>query len=164
MPLNAALNAELMYESGNTRKILERVPTDNLIWTPHEKSMNMGILAQHIAAIPLWIGRILNSESFNFGTAYFKIEPPKSTAEILQLFEETIAASNKELENVKDENLDAIWSAYRGENLMFQLPKKVAIRNIAFNHLYHHRGQLSVYLRILNIPVPGMYGPSADER
>src|SRR5690349_10157467 len=163
MSFNTALIGELVHESANTRKILERVPTDKLNWLPHEKSMKLGRLAKHIADLPVWFERILNAEEFDFATAKFNNEPPASTEAILQLFDERLTDALKQLESVSDENLNSKWTVRRGEHIMFQLPKKVAIRSFTYNHIYHHRGQLSVYLRLLNVPVPGMYGPSADE-
>ncbi|MBV9962925.1 MAG: DinB family protein [Parafilimonas sp.] len=143
--------------------MLECVPADNLSWEPHEKSMKIGRLAKHIADLPIWVERILNADEFNFATANFNREPAASTEDILKLFDDRITAAVKILESSADESFNAIWTVYRGEQLMFQMPKKVALRNFTFNHIYHHRGQLSVYLRLLNIAVPGMYGPSADE-
>ena len=163
MAINTALIAELKHESINTRKILERVPTDKLDWLPHEKSMKIGRLAKHIADLPIWVNRILNTDEFNFATANFNRDAPASIEEILKLFDERFSAAIKVLESSSDESFNATWTVYRGEQLMFQMPKKVALRSFAFNHSYHHRGQLSVYLRLLNIAVPGMYGPSADE-
>ena len=163
MSLNTSLIGELVHESANTRKILERVPTDKLNWLPHEKSMKLGRLAKHIADLPAWIDRIINAEEFDFATAKFNHEPPASTEDILHLFDERLASAVNVLGSASDENLNSMWTMRRGEHVMFQLPKKVALRSLAYNHAYHHRGQVSVYLRLLNVPVPGMYGPSADE-
>lgn len=163
MAMNTALLGELKHEAINTRKILERVPTDKLDWQPHEKSMKLGKLAKHIADLPVWFERILNADEFDLASASFNREPPASTEEILKQFDKVLAAAVAVLESATDENLNSIWVFRRGEQVMFQLPKKVAVRNLAMNHAYHHRGQLSVYLRLLNVPVPGMYGPSADE-
>lgn len=164
MALNSAFIAEIKHESVNTRKILERVPTDKLLWIPHEKSMKLGRLATHIAELPMWFERIVNTNEFDFATAAFKPHIAENTEALLQLFDEKLSSAIKVLESATDENLNSIWKVRRGEQTMFQLPKKVALRNFAYNHIYHHRGQLSVYLRLLNIPVPGMYGPSADEK
>ena len=163
MSLNTALIGELKHESANTRKILERIPSDKLNWLPHEKSMKLGRLAKHIAFLPTWCEIILNSSEFDFATSKFDNSPPASTADIVQFFDEKLAKAIKELESATAENLDSIWTVRRGEHVMYQLPKKVALRSFTYNHMYHHRGQLSVYLRLLNVPVPGMYGPSADE-
>ena len=162
--MNAALIGELKQESVNTRKMLERVPTDKLDWQPHEKSMKLERLATHIAELPIWFERIINANDFDFATAVFKREPKESSEEIVKLFDERLASAIKALESASDENLNDTWTFRRGEQIVFQLPKKVALRSMGFNHIYHHRGQLSVYLRLLDIPVPGMYGPSADEK
>jgi len=164
MSLNTALIAELKHESSNTRKILERVPTDKLAWRPHEKSMTIGRLATHLAEVPIWINRTVNGAEFDFATANLSYASKESTEEILQLFDERLAEATKILEAASEENLNGSWSLRRGDHVYFTVPRKINIRNFAFNHAYHHRGQLSVYLRLLDIPVPGMYGPSADER
>lgn len=163
MPLNNALLAEFKYESTNTRKMLECVPSDKLLWRPHEKSMTIGRLATHIAEIPIWIERIMNNKEFNFAVAVLSRASKESTEEIVRLFDERIAMAINVLEPVSDEDLDELYTVRRGENILLTLPRKVNIRNFAFNHVYHHRGQLSVFLRLLNVKVPGMYGPSADE-
>ena len=164
MPTNAALIAELKHESVNTRKIIERVPSEKLDWRPHAKSMTLGRLATHIADLPIWIERIISADEFNFAAANFKSESKENTQAILQLFDERLQNGLKLLESASDETLDALWTSKAGDHVFFQLPRKVALRNFVHNHIYHHRGQLSVYLRLLDVPVPGMYGPSADER
>jgi uncharacterized damage-inducible protein DinB len=163
MSINAALLGELKHEAASTRKMLERVPTDKLDWVPHEKSTKLGKLAKHIADLPSWFERIINADEFDFATAKFNLEPPASTEAILQIFDEKLAMAINALESASDENLNKSWTFRRGEHVIFAMPKKVALRTMAYNHIYHHRGQLSVYLRLLDIPVPGMYGPSADE-
>ena len=163
MPLNIALLAELKHEAVNTRKMIERVPSDNLQWRPHEKSMTIGRLTTHIADLPAWFERIIGTTEFDFATAKFNRETMESTAAALRLFDERLAAAATLLETTTDEMLNSIWTSRRGDAVLFQLPRKVALRNIAYNHIYHHRGQLSVYLRLLDVAVPGMYGPSADE-
>jgi len=164
MSANTALIGELKHESANTRKMLERVPTDKLGWQPHEKSMKLERLASHIAELPVWFERIINANEFDFATAVFKREPKGNTEAILKLFDERLADAIKALESASDEDLNGTWTFRRGEQIIFQMPKKVALRSMGFNHIYHHRGQLSVYLRLLDVAVPGMYGPSADEK
>lgn len=164
MPINTALLAELKHESVNTRKILERVPSDKLDWTPHEKSMKIGELASHIAGLTVWVERIMKADEFNFGTANFNITAPATSEDMLNKFDEKLANTIKVLELSDDEKFNEMWTVKYGEQVLYQLPKKVALRNFTFNHTYHHRGQLSVYLRLLNISVPGMYGPSGDEK
>lgn len=162
MAIKDALLAELKHESSGTRKILERVPDNNLTWKPHDKSYTLGRLATHIAQIPGWISRIINHEEFDLA----KMQPAvtaESNAQLMKIFEDTLVTNIAALESASEDSFNDIWSFRRGEHIFFTLPKKVVLRNMAFNHLVHHRGQLSVYLRLLNIPVPGMYGPSADE-
>jgi uncharacterized damage-inducible protein DinB len=163
MPINTALLAELKHEAANTRKMIERVPTDKLEWRPHEKSMTIGRLATHIADIPIWFDRIINANEFDFATAVFNRETKENTEAILQLFDKRLEEAVGILESASDETLNALWTLRRGDHIFFQLPRKATLRNFSYNHIYHHRGQLSVYLRLLDIAVPGMYGPSADE-
>ena len=163
MSISKALVAEFKHESNNTRKILERVPTDKLAWRPHEKSMTIGRLATHIAEIPIWIDRAITQSEFDFATAVFKRETKESTEAILQLFEERKESAIKLMESASDELLNSPYTMRRGEQILVTGPRKVHIRTVGFNHIYHHRGQLSVFLRLLDINIPGMYGPSADE-
>ena len=139
------------------------MPTDKLAWRPHDKSMTIGRLATHIAEIPIWIDRALTQDEFDFATAVFKRETKESTEAILQLFEERKESAIKLLESASDELLNSPYTMRRAEQIFATVPKKINIRNVGLNHLYHHRGQLSVFLRLLDISVPGMYGPSADE-
>ncbi|MBS1745167.1 MAG: damage-inducible protein DinB [Bacteroidetes bacterium] len=161
MSLNKALIAELKIESTSTKKLLEIVPAEKSDWAPHEKSMKLGRLATHIAEIPIWVERIVNADGFDFG-GKFTPNVAESNEALLKIFTEKQDAAIEILEAATDEKLNEPWTIKRGGQVIAQLPKKVALRNIAFNHLYHHRGQLSVYLRLLDIPIPGMYGPSAD--
>lgn len=163
MPINSSLIAELKQEASNTRKMIERVPDENLAWSPHKRSMTLGRLATHIADIPVWFERVLNAEVYDFSTSGYKRDDLDNVQEILNLFDERIAEAKITLGNSTDDILNATWTLKRGEQIYFTLPRKVSLRNFAFNHMYHHRGQLSVYLRLLDIPVPGMYGPTADE-
>lgn len=164
MAIKDALVAELKHESTNTKKILERVPNDNLLWKPHEKSMSLGRLATHIAELPLWIERSVNADEFDFAAAVFKPSIASNTQELLKIFEDHLSSAIQILESATDENLNSSWTAKRGEQIIYSMPKKLVIRNFTLNHIYHHRGQLSVFLRLLNISVPGLYGPSADEQ
>ncbi len=164
MRIAELLLLELRQESANTRKMIERVPTDKLEWRPHEKSMSIGRLATHIAEIPIWFGRIISASEFDFAASVFKPEKRETTEEIVDVFDKQMAEAINILQNASDETMNAVFTMRRGEQVLLQLPRKVVLRTFAFNHVYHHRGQLSVYLRLLNIPVPGMYGPSADEK
>ncbi len=163
MPISIALLAELQHEAGNSRKMIERVPTDKLDWRPHEKSMTLGRLATHIADIPIWFSRTLNADEFDFATAVFNRDVKENTGAILDLFDIRLREAVDLLQQASDETLNASCTFRRGDQIFFQLPRKTILRNFCCNHVYHHRGQLSVYLRLLDISVPGMYGPSADE-
>jgi uncharacterized damage-inducible protein DinB len=164
MAINTSLLGELKNESANTKRIIERIPTDKIDWRPHEKSMTIGALATHIASLPVWIARIINAEEFDAATSG-SIEKKETTQAILELFTHRLNEAEQALAAAtSDEMFKGLWTLSRNNQAIFQLPKMVAIRSFAFNHIYHHRGQLSVYLRLLDIPVPGMYGPSADEK
>ena len=164
MALNTALLAELKHEASNTRKMLERVPSDNLQWKPHEKSFSIGYLASHIANIPVWAGRIIEADEFDFAKSDFTTPQGVSATDIVEKFDKNLADAIKILEETSDDVLNNPWSMRNGEHVFFTTPKKVSLRNFLLNHAVHRRGQLSVYLRLLDIAVPGMYGPSADER
>ena len=164
MAINTALLGELKNESANTKKMIERIPSDKLDWQPHEKSMTIGKLATHIANLPVWIARIINADEFDSASSG-SMEKKETTQAILEVFTQKINEAEQALTAAtSDEMFNGLWTLSRNNQAIFQLPKMVAIRSFAFNHLYHHRGQLSVYLRLLDIPVPGMYGPSADEK
>jgi len=164
MPLKDAFIAELKYEGTNTRKILEKVPEDKFDWKPHDKSMTIGRLAAHIAEIPVWVNRALEAGSFNFAGLPFVRNTYESSEALLRVFEDKHAAAIAALNDASDDALNEKFTVLRGEQVVYEMPRKVLIRNFAFNHIVHHRGQLSVFLRLLDIPVPGMYGPSADEK
>ena len=164
MAIKDAYIAELKHESSLTKKILERVPLDKKDWKPHEKSMSLGRLATHIAEIPHWISRIVNFDDFDFMVQNLTVHVASSPEELMNIFENTLNTALADLEKMSDEDMNNKWIVRAGEQVNFNAPKKVAIRGWALSHLIHHRGQLSVYLRLLDIPVPGIYGPSADER
>jgi len=169
MAIKDAFIAELKHESSLTKKILERVPLDKkdpivIGWKPHEKSMTLGRLATHIAQTPHWITDIIHIDDYDFAVRSTKPITASSQEELIKIFQETLDTAIADLDKMSDEDLNKKWIVRVGEKIMYDTPKKVAIRSWAFSHMIHHRGQLSVYLRLLDIPVPGMYGPSADER
>jgi uncharacterized damage-inducible protein DinB len=159
-----ALVAELKHESAMTKKILERVPLDKKDWKPHERSMTLGRLSTHIAQIPHWISDILHIHDYDFAVRPFLSNIAASQEELIGIFNQILDQAFTDLDHASDELLNQKWIVRRGEQVFYDLVKKVAIRGWGMNHLVHHRGQLSVYLRLLDVPVPGMYGPSADER
>ena len=165
MAIKDAFIGELKHESSLTKKMLEQVPLDKKDWTPHEKSMSLGRLATHVAEITHWVSDIIHIDDFDFAKDFnFKPRIAASTEELLEIFQTNLDKAIADLSFLNDEDFARTWTVRRGEQVMFNTPKKVSIRNWAINHMIHHRGQLSVYLRLLDVPVPGMYGPSADEK
>ena len=153
--------AELDQESQTTRRVLERVPGDKLPWRPHPKSMSLGQLALHLATAPGRIATIASQDRVEMPT----LDQPeaKSRAEILDAFTQGLATAKDLLNRIDDARAMATWTLARGGKVLMALPRLAMLRAILLNHSYHHRGQLSVYLRLLDVPVPSIYGPSADE-
>ncbi len=153
---------ELTREAATTRRALERVPSDQLGWRPHPKSKSAGELAWHIAAIPGRIAKIVQEDDVDVTTV--KPAPmPETTAGIVELFDRQIAEAKELLARLDDAALARVTTMRRGDLTIFSGPKLALLRTIMLSHGYHHRGQLSVYLRLLNVPVPSIYGPTADE-
>jgi uncharacterized damage-inducible protein DinB len=163
MAIKDAFIAELKHESALTKKMLERVPLDKKDWKPHEKSMTLGRLATHVAEIPHWASDIIHIDEYDFQKNYTPGKTASTQEELINIFQEKLDTAIADLEKMNDEDLKKMWLVKSGEQVYFNLPKVVAIRGWSFSHLFHHRGQLSVYLRLLDVPIPGMYGPSADE-
>jgi uncharacterized damage-inducible protein DinB len=164
MSFITAFIAELQHESQNTRKILERIPAEQFTWQPHEKSMSLIQLAGHIAEIPgMFVADAIRGEELDFAKSPYVSPALDSPTALLAFFEENLNQAVAALQDTTEEALNQIWTMRQGAFVITALPRKIVIRNIGLNHLLHHRGQLSVYLRLAGIPVPGMYGPSADE-
>jgi uncharacterized damage-inducible protein DinB len=158
------LIAELRFESSLTQKMLERVPLEKKEWQPHEKSFTLGRLATHVAEIPQWISRIITIDDWDFEARGFSRQVAQSKHELMDIFHDRLSKAISDLESMSDADFEKIWIVRRGDQMRRETPKRIAIRGWGFSHLIHHRGQLSVYLRLLDVPVPGMYGPSADEK
>lgn len=153
---------EFEQEMASTRKILERAPAEKFSWKPHEKSMTLGRLASHVAELPKLVVGIVNSDKIEFGTG---AQPflASSTPELLEELESNVAAARTAIAGASDEHLAQPWRlVFKGQTI-FTLPRAAALRSVVMNHVIHHRGQVSVYLRLIDVPVPGMYGPSADD-
>lgn len=163
MGIVQGLLAEFKHETGITRRILERIPDGKDEWTPHEKSMKLAALANHVAELNGWVGVVISKGSLDFAAGEYIPIKPANAAERLQIFDDHVAKSIALLESTNAEDLEPMWSLKNGEMVLFTAPKKVALRGLVFNHIIHHRAQLGVYLRLLNIAVPSTYGPSADE-
>ena len=157
---------EFEQEMQNTRKVLERLPDEKWNWKPHEKSGTLGWLAGHIATLPGWLTMTLNTEELDYapvnGPAY---EPPKieNRQQALASFDKDVTEARATLSKATDQDMMKGWKLLAGGQEIFTMPRIVCIRGFVMNHLIHHRAQLTVYYRLLNIAVPGLYGPSADE-
>lgn len=162
MTLKDALLAEYDHEMGTTRKLLERLPDARLTWKPHEKSMTLGELATHLSNIPRWGGTILDEASFDLADGPPRTENQPSTAEILRRFDEASRKTRHSMDK-NDAEYMAQWTLKQNGREMFSMPRTAAFRSFVLSHTIHHRGQLSVYLRLIDLPVPAIYGPSADE-
>jgi uncharacterized damage-inducible protein DinB len=162
MALRDSLLADFDHEMATTRRLLERLPDDRLSWKPHAKSMTLGGLATHLCTIPQWGGRILDDPSFDLLALPGTRDEQHSRAGILAAFDETVRRTRAAMDKT-DAELQSPWSLRRGDQEVFTLPRIAAVRSFILHHIIHHRGQLSVYLRLNDIPVPAIYGPSADE-
>jgi uncharacterized damage-inducible protein DinB len=156
------LLAEYDHEVATTRKLLERLPDDKLAWKPHEKSMSLGGLATHLGNLPAWGAIILNRPFFDLSDAPPPLEAKESRAAVLKHFDDMAKGTRMAMDR-SDAEYAAMWVLKRGGHEMFSMPRVAAFRTFVLYHLVHHRGQLSVYLRLNDVPVPAIYGPSADE-
>jgi len=157
-----AFKNELELETIGTRKMLALVPTDKMDWAPHEKSMKMKALATHIADLPTWISLGLTTDELDFNTAPYNPADCKTGEDLVKYFEKNVAIAKSDIGNAKEEVLLEPWVLRAGETVYAKHSKLETVRH-AYSQMIHHRAQLGVYLRLLNIPIPGVYGPSADE-
>jgi uncharacterized damage-inducible protein DinB len=155
--------AEFTAEAKTTRKFLERLPEDKLAWQPHPKSMTAGQLALHMAAAPGGVVQMATLDEFQFSQIRNDRTQPESLQHILSAFDESVATVTKVLPTITDDKMHQTWRLKDGDKELFAMPRVVFIRNILFNHIYHHRGQFGVYLRLVGAKVPSAYGPSGDE-
>jgi uncharacterized damage-inducible protein DinB len=162
MSISETLLAEIEHEAATTRKLLERVPEDKLAWKPHAKSMSLGGLSTHVANLPHW-GLITMSQSELDMAAYGRLAEARSRAELLAAFDGHVNALRAALAGKTDAEFMAPWTLKRGDQTVFTMPKLAVLRSFMMNHVIHHRGQLSVYLRLNDVPLPPIYGPTADE-
>ncbi len=163
-PMIQGLLSELNNEAASTRRMLERVPLEKGGFRPHEKSFEMGRLAAHVAELPGWIAVTLKADQLDFSDGSYTSPKPQTSEELLQVFDENVAKAKEALTEANPEDLMKPWTLRSGEHVIFTMPKAAVIRTFAMNHMIHHRGQLSVYLRLNDVPLPGVYGPSADEK
>jgi len=164
MSIAQKLLPELKYEASNTRKVLERLPDEHFDWKPHEKSFSLGQLAAHIANLPSWLTIALSTDEFDLASGGFARTDDKNFSDVMNRFEAKINAASEALSAASDEKLTGTWLLKKGGVKMLELPRVAVIRSMVMNHTIHHRGEMIVYMRLLNLKVPGLYGPSADEQ
>ncbi len=163
IPMCQAMLGEIQQEAATTRRVLERIPDNKLAWKPHQKSMTIGQLALHMAQVPGGIAKISLPDEFDASQTSFAAKQPESLGEIFAAHDESVRGAEDYLKTLTQEKATATWRLKMGTKEVFAMPRAALLRSLMLNHWYHHRGQLSVYLRLLDVPVPSIYGPSADE-
>lgn len=163
MTIGNAFLAELKQEAQATKKLLELVPMDKADWKPHDKNTTLGRLATHIAEIPSWFGVTLMQDELDFAKSDFKPYTAQTNEELVEMMEKNIKDAEAILNEFPDEKMNDGWTMRTGDEIYFTLPKVQVTRTWCLNHWYHHRAQLGVYLRLLDIPLPNVYGPTADD-
>lgn len=166
MKMSEMFLGELERESSGTRRVLERVPEGRNDWKPHEKSMALGYLAGLVASMPGWIPMMVNLDQMDIASpegAKYKPQAWTSSKDLVRLLDKSLAEASEALKNASDEHLMKPWKFAAGGHVVSEMPRYVMIRDSVLNHMAHHRGQLTVYLRLCGVPVPAVYGPSADE-
>lgn len=163
MSIQKALLIELAREKDNTYKIIERLKDEDFNYKPHPKSMSLGELANHIVELHNWVKYAFTKDTFDFHTDY---TPSNFTSinDLLNVLNQGFEENKKLVEALDEEKYLSVWTLKAGNKIIAELPRAGALRFIITNHLIHHRGQLTVYMRLLNIPIPGIYGPSGDEK
>ena len=165
MPLTDLLLPEFDHEMAVTRRVLERVPLADADWKPHPRSMSLGELATHLACVPTWTRATLRDDGYDMsGDAGERHQVLRTSAGLLAAFDQHVAEARRVLAAASDAELMAPWTLRAGEHVVFTQPRVGALRGFILSHSIHHRGQLTVYLRLRDVPVPSIYGPSADER
>ncbi len=164
MAINLSFMAELKYEAEKTKKLLAVIPFDKPDWKPHPKSMALGKLAVHVVDMTRWVSVVVTSDELDFQKPYFDMPAFDNAAALSAALDSFVAQAVKDLEKADDACMNGNWSLRNGEHIFFTMPRHLVLRDMVFNHIIHHRAQLSVYLRLLDVKIPGMYGPSADEK
>jgi len=164
MSLAQNLLSELDHEMTGTRKVLERVPMARYDWTPHPKSFSLGRLANHLAGLLRWGSGTMSAKEFDFAQGGYTPSDFRARETLLAGFDQNLAATRAAIAGAEDAAFLEPWTLRNGEQVIFTLPRVAVLRNMVLNHNVHHRAQMTVYLRLLDVPVPGLYGPSADEK
>lgn len=159
-----AIIQEYAYEAANTRKTLERVPEGQFGWKPHQKSMTLGQLVSHIAETPTWVPMMIQTDVFELRMEEYTPFQAANRAELLKTYDANVAQAVNALTGQSDAHMMAIWRMKVGDKVILELPRVAVVRSMLINHTIHHRGQLTVYLRMHDVPLPSLYGPSADEQ
>ena len=162
-----SLVSEFDQEMKSTRRLFERIPEGDASWKPHEKSMSLGQLSMHLANLPTWASMALSHTEFDMhppGGERVTTPPFKSREDVLAFFGQNVAKARETMVSTSDEEMMNSWTLKNRGEAVFSLPKIAVLRSFVLNHMIHHRGQLTVYLRLRDVPLPGIYGPSADER
>jgi uncharacterized damage-inducible protein DinB len=166
MSISESLLPEFDQEMASTRKTLERIPDDKFDWRPHEKSFVMGALVNHLATIPGWTQPTIEQDALDLSppdAPPYQVVPVKSRQEALDTFDKNVAAARAAIAGASDEHLSKPWSLLAGGKTIFTMPRTAVLRGFIISHIIHHRAQLGIYLRLNDVPVPSIYGPSADE-
>ncbi|HET6328975.1 MAG TPA: DinB family protein [Planctomycetaceae bacterium] len=166
MSISQALLPEFDQEMANTRKVLDRIPEDKLDWKAHPKSNTIGWVSKHLADLPSWATETMKHESLDVappGGEPFKLPEAKTKQAILELFDKNVASARAAINAASDADYMKTWTLLKGGQKIFAMPRVAVVRSMVLNHSIHHRGHLCVYLRLNNVPVPALYGPSGDE-
>jgi uncharacterized damage-inducible protein DinB len=162
MAIAESILPEFDHEMATTRSLLERVPEANPDWKPHQKSMPLGRLATHIAELVAWTGNTMHQTELDFAKGDYKPAQFTNTAGLLEMFDANVQQARAAIAGASDQDLMVPWTLRNGDHVIFTLPRVGVLRSFVMNHVIHHRGQLSVYLRLNDVPLPSIYGPTAD--
>jgi uncharacterized damage-inducible protein DinB len=167
MPIARTILAEFNHEMANTRKVLERIPEEQAAWKPHPKSYSLGDLAMHLANLPTWVGVTLKKDELDFDPPGGKKDAKRAfdtRKALLKQFDDNVKEAVSAIADTSDDDMRKSWTLKNRGAVVFSLPRVAVMRSFVMNHMIHHRGQMTVYLRLKNVPLPAIYGASADEK